>query len=66
MGLKELGKMSEVFTKKREHLQKVILERFGDEFASLTPELQEILADDLVTALHNRLAVLKRMQRARA
>jgi hypothetical protein len=46
----------------RKKLQKMMLEAFTSEIQSLTPELQYILADDLVTALQNRLMVFQRIQ----
>lgn len=38
------------------------MKAFKNEIQNLTPELQYLLADDLVTALQNRLAVLQRIQ----
>jgi hypothetical protein len=46
----------------RKKLQKMMLEAFTSEIHTLTPELQYILADDLVTALQNRLLVFQRIQ----
>jgi hypothetical protein len=46
----------------RKRLQKMMLEAFTSEIHSLTPELQSILADDMVTALQNRLIVFQRIQ----
>jgi len=46
----------------RKKLQKMMLEAFTSEIQTLTPELQYILADDLVTALQNRLMVFQRIQ----
>jgi hypothetical protein len=46
----------------RKKLQKMMLEAFTSEIQTLTPELQYILADDLVTALQNRLVVFQRIQ----
>ena len=46
----------------RKKLQKMMLEAFTDEINTLTPELQYILADDMVTALQNRLIVFQRIQ----
>ena len=46
----------------RKKLQKMMMEAFTSEINTLTPELQSILADDMVTALQNRLVVLQRIQ----
>ena len=46
----------------RKKLQKMMLDTFASEIQTLTPELQYILTDDLVTALQNRLMVLQRIQ----
>jgi len=46
----------------RKKLQKMMLEAFTNEIKTLTPELQSILADDLVTAFQNRLVVFQRIQ----
>jgi hypothetical protein len=46
----------------RKRLQKMMLEAFTSEIHSLTPEMQSILADDMVTALQNRLVVFQRIQ----
>jgi hypothetical protein len=46
----------------RKKLQKMMLEAFTSEIQTLSPELQYILADDLVTALQNRLMVFQRIQ----
>jgi hypothetical protein len=46
----------------RKKLQKMMIEAFTSEIQTLTPELQSILADDLVTAFQNRLKVLQRIQ----
>jgi len=46
----------------RKKLQKMMLEAFTSEIHTLTPELQYILADDMVTALQNRLLVFQRIQ----
>jgi len=48
--------------KNRKKLHKMMLEAFTDEIQTLTPELQYILADDMVTAFHNRLLVFQRIQ----
>jgi hypothetical protein len=55
-----------ISVKVREQLQKGILEVFDSEVKTLAPELQYILADDMVTAFHNRLAVLQRIQNKKA
>lgn len=47
---------------KRKHLQRKMLELFIDEMEQLPSDLQRVLADDLVTAFHNRLAVFNRLQ----
>ncbi|MFQ6068757.1 MAG: hypothetical protein ACE5KD_04345 [Candidatus Bathyarchaeia archaeon] len=46
----------------RKRLQKIMLKAFKKEIQTLTPELQYILTDDLVTALQNRLTVFQRIQ----
>jgi len=46
----------------RKKLQKMMLEAFTSEINTLTPELQYLLADDMVTALQNRLLVFQRIQ----
>ncbi|MHC3129982.1 MAG: hypothetical protein IBV52_07925 [Candidatus Bathyarchaeota archaeon] len=46
----------------RKKLQRMMLEAFTSEIHTLTPELQYILADDMVTALQNRLMVFQRIQ----
>jgi len=46
----------------RKRLQKMIMETFNNEIHTLTPELQTILADDMVTAFQNRLTVFQRIQ----
>ena len=46
----------------RKKLQKMMLEAFTSEIHNLTPELRYILADDMVTALQNRLMVFQRIQ----
>jgi len=55
--------MEKMFSpKNRKKLQKMMLEAFTTEINTLTPELQNILADDMVTAFNNRLVVLQRIQ----
>jgi hypothetical protein len=46
----------------RKKLQKMMLEAFTNEIRTLSPELQSILADDMVTAFQNRLVVFQRIQ----
>jgi hypothetical protein len=46
----------------RKKLQKMMLDVFTSEIHTLTPELQTILAADMVTALENRLAVFQTIQ----
>jgi len=46
----------------RKKLQKMMIEAFTSEINTLTPDLQSILADDMVTALQSRLLVLQRIQ----
>jgi len=46
----------------RKKLQKMMMEALTNEIQTLTPELQYLLADDLVTALQNRLVVFQRIQ----
>ncbi len=46
----------------RKKLQKLMMDAFTSEIQTLTPDLQYILTDDLVTALQNRLVVLQRIQ----
>jgi hypothetical protein len=46
----------------RKRLQKRMMEALTSEIQTLNPEFQHLLADDLVTALQNRLLVFQRMQ----
>ena len=46
----------------RKKLQKMMMEAFTTEISTLSPELQSILADDMVTAFQNRLVVFQRIQ----
>ncbi|MCW4016656.1 MAG: hypothetical protein NWF06_09830 [Candidatus Bathyarchaeota archaeon] len=46
----------------RKKLQKMMMDAFDSEIHTLTPELQFILADDMVTAFQNRLVVFQRIQ----
>ena len=55
--------MEKSFTpQNRKKLQKMMLEAFNKEINTLSPELQNMLADDMVTAFHNRLIVFQRIQ----
>jgi hypothetical protein len=59
----ETRKMKQVLApEERERLEKRLLETFKDEMNVLPRDLQETLADDLVTAFQNRLAVFLRIQ----
>ena len=49
----------------RKQLEKRVMEAFADEVKVLSQELQQILADDLVTAFQNRMTVLLRIQSKR-
>jgi hypothetical protein len=56
-------KLRKSFTpESRKKLQKMMLEVFTSEIQTLPPELQSILADDMVTALQNRLLVFQNIQ----
>ena len=46
----------------RKKLQKMMLKAFNSEISNLAPELQSILADDMVTALQNRLLIFQKIQ----
>ena len=46
----------------RKKLQKMMMEAFTTEISTLSPELQSILADDMVTAFQNRLVVFQKIQ----
>jgi hypothetical protein len=46
----------------RKKLQKMMMKAFTSEIQTLTPELQYILTDDLVTAFQNRLEVFQKIQ----
>lgn len=48
--------------KMRKQLQKKMLDLFIDEMEQLPRDLQWVLADDLVTAFHNRLTTFMRIQ----
>ncbi len=59
--------MAQLFAQEeRKQLEKKMLETFKDDMKNLTEDLQETLADDLVTAFQNRLAVLLRIQSKQA
>lgn len=47
---------------KRKKLQKKIAHALKEDMKTLSKELQEILADDLVTAFQNRMAVFTKIQ----
>jgi hypothetical protein len=47
---------------KRKRLEKKILQIFHEEMKKLSKDLQRILADDLVTAFINRMAVFTEIQ----
>jgi len=49
-------------SQERKRLQRIVMKAFKNEIQSLTPELQYILTDDLVTALQSRLTVFQRIQ----
>jgi hypothetical protein len=49
-------------SKERNELKLKMATIFGEKLQTLSTELQEILLDDLVTALENRLKVLNRAQ----
>ena len=49
----------------RKQLEKRVMETFADEVKVLSQELQQILADDLVTAFQNRMIALQRIQSKR-
>ncbi|MEJ2281024.1 MAG: hypothetical protein P8X97_03790 [Candidatus Bathyarchaeota archaeon] len=46
----------------RKKLQKIMLKALNDEISILAPELQSILADDMVTVFQNRLLILQKIQ----
>lgn len=46
----------------RKQLEKKVIETFKNETNTLSQELRRILADDLITAFENRLAVFTRIQ----
>lgn len=56
--------MEKILTpQERERLQKIMMKALKNEIQALTPELQYILTDDLVTAFQNRLTVFQRIQK---
>jgi len=58
--------MSQQFAVKgRKELEANLAMVFGERIKGLSTELQEILLDDMVTALENRLIVLKRAEAKR-
>ena len=48
--------------KERKELQNKLIQTLKGQINNLSRELQQILADDLITALQNRLTVLTRIQ----
>ena len=46
----------------RENLENKLIDAFKDEMNALSKELQQILADDLITAFQNRVTVFRRIQ----
>ena len=46
----------------RKRLQEIMMKAFKNEIQALSPELQYLLTDDLVTAFQNRLSVFQRIQ----
>ena len=46
----------------QQRLHETMRSTFQNEIKTLNPELQSILIDDIVTAFHNRLTVLKKIQ----
>ena len=50
----------------RKQLQMQIISTFKEEMQTLNQELQQILADDLITAFQNRLKTFIRIQRKHA
>lgn len=59
--------MKHEFTpQQRKRIKAKMAEVFKENLAGLSTEFQKILLDDLVTALQNRINVLKRVQAKRA
>jgi hypothetical protein len=55
--------MKEIHTSsQREKLENKLIDAFKDEMSMLSEELQQILADDLITAFQNRIAAFQRIQ----
>jgi len=50
---------------RRKQLQTEIISTFKEEMQALNQELQQILADDLITAFQNRLETFIKIQRKR-
>ena len=48
--------------KERKNLQNLMLKTFRKEVQVLDPELQSMFIDDLVSAFHNRLTLMKHIQ----
>ncbi|UCF58806.1 MAG: hypothetical protein JSV15_07085 [Candidatus Bathyarchaeota archaeon] len=46
----------------RKHLENKLIDAFKDEMNTLSKELQQILAGDLITAFQNRITVFQRIQ----
>lgn len=46
----------------RENLENKLIDAFKGEMNTLSKELQQILADDLITAFQNRITVFQRIQ----
>ncbi|MCK5593072.1 hypothetical protein KAI31_03140 [Candidatus Bathyarchaeota archaeon] len=46
----------------RENLENKLIDAFKGEMNTLSKDLQQILADDLITALQNRITVFQRIQ----
>ena len=51
---------------RREQLQEEIISTFKEEMQALNQELQQILADDLITAFQNRLKAFIKIQQKHA
>ena len=58
--------MKQIADKDRKELEAKLANVFDDEIISLSTELREILLDDMVTALENRLNVLNNVARKTA
>ena len=46
----------------QQRLQETMSSTFQNEIKTLNPELQSILIEDIITAFHNRLTVMKKIQ----